>query len=76
MIAGDADAGNRVAQRIVEAMRERVDAGPATVRVLASVGGIWTKDKRDLDALLERADRLLYEAKDAGKDQCVFSLAG
>ena len=76
VIAGDADAGNRVAQRIVEAMRERVDAGPATVRVLASVGGIWTKDKRDLDALLERADRLLYEAKDAGKDQCVFSLAG
>jgi diguanylate cyclase (GGDEF)-like protein/PAS domain S-box-containing protein len=72
VIAGSLQAGKRIAQRIIEAMRIQVDSGRGLVQVLASVGGVWSEEKRDLETLLERADQLLYEAKNAGKDQWIF----
>lgn len=38
--------------------------------VTVSIGGAWSPDPIDLAALLARADRALYAAKDSGRDCC------
>jgi diguanylate cyclase (GGDEF)-like protein/PAS domain S-box-containing protein len=72
VLAADRIEGEGVAQRVVDAMRLPVDVDGAVVRVGASVGGVWTASKGDAGSLIAEADRLLYQAKAAGKDRWSF----
>jgi len=67
--AADAE---RVAQRMLDALRQPLQLGERTLSLSASIGiaPLWL-DGRPLDAL-QAADLALYRAKNAGKDQ--FSL--
>ncbi len=70
-LACTADA-ERVAQRMLDALRQPLQLGERTLSLSASIGiaPLWL-DGRPLDAL-QAADLALYRAKNAGKDQ--FSL--
>jgi diguanylate cyclase (GGDEF)-like protein/PAS domain S-box-containing protein len=76
VIAGDERAGKLLAQRIVDAMRTPITIRQAgsqaseetAVDVRASVGGVWSPAKVDVEDLISRADVLLYQAKAEGKD--------
>ena len=72
IVAGEPEAGEAICQRVVETMRVPVDIGDASAEVRATVGGVWTAAKGDLEKLVEQADRLLYRAKVAGKDRWAF----
>lgn len=52
-------------------MREPI----AIADVRASIGGIWTGEKRDMSELLKEADALLYDAKAVDKDDIRFQSA-
>ena len=67
--AGRPEAGEGTAERVVDAMRAPIAIAEAVVEVRATVGVIWTDRKSDLEDLAAQADRLLYQAKMAGKDQ-------
>ncbi|WP_276121893.1 nucleotidyl cyclase domain-containing protein [Pararhizobium qamdonense] len=68
VVAGDLASGSAIAGRAVEAMRIPIVIGDAVANVRATVGGVWSARKDDLDLLISQADRLLYQAKLAGKD--------
>lgn len=68
VVAGDLASGSAIAQRAVEAMRIPIAIGDAFANVRATVGGVWSARNGDLDHLVSQADRLLYQAKLAGKD--------
>jgi diguanylate cyclase (GGDEF)-like protein/PAS domain S-box-containing protein len=58
-----------LAEKIVAAMQAPFDLGEVTVRVSASIGlAYYTDGPADPDALLREADRLLYQAKQAGRN--------
>lgn len=61
-------------ERIRQALRaEAIDIGQGTIRITASFGvAMLMADDKDLDQLLGRADRALYEAKAGGRD-CVVA---
>lgn len=75
VVAGDRNTGEGVALRVVEAMRVSIDIGAAAVETRATVGGVWTAAKGDLEALTAKADELLYQAKMDGKDRWRFENA-
>jgi diguanylate cyclase (GGDEF)-like protein len=59
---------------------ERIRAGAASgplggVRLTASVGVVVTEDPAQMSRLIELADRALYEAKEAGRNQVHVTLA-
>ncbi|MBS0434592.1 MAG: diguanylate cyclase [Proteobacteria bacterium] len=65
----------RVAQAIVDAMRQPFElAGGTEVRIGASVGGaLGPATRGNWNALLRRADEMLYEAKGAGRDRAMVT---
>lgn len=67
--AADAE---RVAQRMLDALRQPLQLGERTLTLSASIGiaPLWL-DGKPLDAL-QAADLALYRAKNAGKDQFSF----
>ena len=67
----------------IEAVGERIrlaiahtpfEAGDATIETTVSIGGVWIPPGAavSVDEVLKRADQLLYQAKDAGRN-CVMS---
>ncbi|QNK02700.1 diguanylate cyclase domain-containing protein [Dyella telluris] len=48
--------------------------GPFEARVSASIGlAVWQGQQQDDEALIQSADRALYQAKESGKNRCVMS---
>lgn len=72
VVAGNRSTGEAAAERILEWMREPIPVADEIAAVHASIGGVWTSGKRDLSELIKEADRLLYEAKAAGKNVVRF----
>ncbi|KQS75572.1 hypothetical protein ASG25_19595 [Rhizobium sp. Leaf384] len=78
VIAGDKTTGIAVAHRMVSAMRTpflMLEAGSEagiSVDVRASIGGVWSATRTDLDGMIAHADRLLYRVKASGKDGVAF----
>lgn len=61
-----------VAQRLMRQTRALAVTcdDEVTLKVTASVGGVWTRGGRaDLKTLMRVADRMLYRAKEAGRDR-------
>ncbi|MBD8881327.1 MULTISPECIES: diguanylate cyclase domain-containing protein [Rhodanobacter] len=51
-------------------------SGEVTARVSASIGiAVWRTDTPSDEALIQSADRALYEAKRAGKNRCLLDVA-
>lgn len=56
--------------------RIRVESENVVIKVTASIGlATLGSEARDLDTLLARADKALYDAKDQGRDRCVSARA-
>lgn len=72
VVAGGASTGKAAAERILAAIRRPIEASGAAASVRTSVGGVWTGARRDIAALMSEADKLLYDAKTAGKDVVKF----
>jgi len=66
----DAEAGCRVAEKIVAAMSEAFVLGERTLSVSTSVGMSFYRGKSEIasEAIVKQADRALYEAKAAGRN--------
>ncbi|MDQ6873884.1 MAG: GGDEF domain-containing protein [Actinomycetota bacterium] len=65
--------GEAIAGRILEQVRARpIAIGARTAWVTATIGLTTVPVGGSVDALLERADTALYEAKRRGRDQLVF----
>ncbi|MGQ0512589.1 MAG: diguanylate cyclase domain-containing protein [Betaproteobacteria bacterium] len=62
------DAPARIAEKILEAMRQPVDADGKAVVVTTSIGLALFDGDADPEALARRADAALYEAKAAGRN--------
>lgn len=58
-----------VAEKVREAVAAPITAGGHSIRVTASFGATLACDDEAPDDVIERADRLLYQAKAAGGDQ-------
>ncbi|WP_313618512.1 diguanylate cyclase domain-containing protein [Agrobacterium sp.] len=72
VVAGSRATGMAAAERILEKMRDPVSITGGSAHVRASIGGVWTASKRDIQALINEADMLLYDAKASGKDAMQF----
>ncbi|MDD5387849.1 MAG: diguanylate cyclase [Gallionellaceae bacterium] len=69
--ASDAHDLNTLGERIRAAIADSghiEDADGATVRLSISVGGHFANSGEDLESMLQRADKALYTAKDAGRN--------
>jgi diguanylate cyclase (GGDEF)-like protein/PAS domain S-box-containing protein len=67
----------RVAEKILEAMRQPFDLAGRELYVTASVGiSLYPDDGRDTEALLKFADTAMYRAKDQGRDSYQLYTAG
>jgi diguanylate cyclase (GGDEF)-like protein len=65
-----AGAGPSAGRRVLAAVsREPVPTAAGPVPVTVSIGVVAARPGQDLTGLLERADRALYRAKDAGRDR-------
>jgi diguanylate cyclase (GGDEF)-like protein len=71
---GDANAGHRVAERLIGGLAETISVDGLTLQVGASVGiARFPTDADDADELLRRADLALYRAKQGGRGRsCYF----
>jgi len=61
-----------IAGRLLQRTRDVIIHGEGNqiLRVTASIGGTWPEDgPTDLKAMMKTADRLLYQAKQAGRDR-------
>ncbi|MDQ1534303.1 MAG: hypothetical protein QOF28_2064 [Actinomycetota bacterium] len=58
-----ADAGTRLAERILDSLREPVVVGPVSVQIGASIGIALSDADLELGELLRRADVAMYRAK-------------
>ncbi len=67
----DPSDAERVAELLVEAVREPLMAASRTIRLSASVGAVAATADDDHDSLLRRADAAMYEAKSLGRDTAV-----
>jgi len=76
VVGGPRRAGEEVARRVVEAMQRPVVAAGRKIEVGATVGGVWTASKADIDLLVGEADRHLYESKTAGKNRWSLGVLG
>jgi diguanylate cyclase (GGDEF)-like protein len=66
-----------LAHRILEAMREPFDVGPANVMVGATIGiAIAPENGRDRETLMKLADQALYRAKNEGRNRYAFFQIG
>jgi diguanylate cyclase (GGDEF)-like protein/PAS domain S-box-containing protein len=64
----------RVAEKLVAAAREDLEAAGRSLRIHASVGvALFPDDGNDFEALLVRADAAMYAAKAAGKNRFRFA---
>lgn len=52
-----------------------IDLPTGSIAVTISVGGDWSNKNEDLELMLDRADAALYQAKDRGRNNAVFSNA-
>jgi diguanylate cyclase (GGDEF)-like protein len=59
-------AGDLLAERILEALREPITVGPVCVQIGASIGIALRDSELDLGELLRRADVAMYQAKRRG----------
>ena len=75
VIAGDRQALEDVAERVVLAMRKAIILGDALADVRVTVGGVWTDAKADLAQLVSQADAVLYSAKAGGKDRWAVEMS-
>jgi diguanylate cyclase (GGDEF)-like protein/PAS domain S-box-containing protein len=67
---GQAQDATRVAERIMEAVRQPFELGGLPVRITTSLGiAFYPRDGEDLDSLLRAADRAMYRAKEEGRDR-------
>ncbi|MQA41050.1 sensor domain-containing diguanylate cyclase [Rugamonas aquatica] len=73
----DAAAAEEMGRKIMPLLREPFVLKTATVNLSASIGIAIHQpgDAEDLDALLARADRAMYEAKRGGKNNVVMAAA-
>jgi diguanylate cyclase (GGDEF)-like protein len=73
----DRDAGRRIAEKIVAAMRDEFIAGEVTLSVSTSVGMAFYQGHGEIetDLLIRQADQALYEAKAAGRNTYRVSAA-
>lgn len=71
-LATPVDAG-RVAQRILEVLRQPIQLEGHELVVTPSIGiALMPEDGRDPDTLLKNADRAMYAAKEAGRNRFQF----
>ncbi len=61
----------RVAEALVEAVRQPLVAMGRTIRISASAGAVLAGPLDDHDSLLHRADATMYKAKSVGRDRAV-----
>ncbi len=73
-----ADIDSATGERRAEDVRQRINAAPpvaaAAVRVTASIGGTLLRHGETASELFERSDRLLYQAKDEGRNRVIWSV--
>lgn len=74
VFAGDRQAVEDAAERVVLVMRQVIDVGDSRAEVRATVGGIWSDAKVDLPRLVSQADAVLYSAKAGGKDRWAIEI--
>lgn len=68
----DLEAGRKVAERLVQRVRDSpIFCGARTLRLTASFGVAALPAGGDVDAGLRQADRALYRAKHAGRDRAL-----
>jgi diguanylate cyclase (GGDEF)-like protein len=65
------DAGERIRSAVGDTPID-TNAGPLPVTVSAGVAVFDSGQDADLDVLLARADRALYDAKEAGRNRVVI----
>jgi len=59
----------RVAERVLEVLRQPFYVGPHLLRITASIGiSLWPHDGIEVSELLQHADAAMYRVKSAGKD--------
>ncbi|WP_205746402.1 sensor domain-containing diguanylate cyclase [Dyella amyloliquefaciens] len=63
----DVATARQLAQKFIDAMQSSVSVGTASLKVTLSVGGALCRDIPSSDALIQRADEALYQAKDGGR---------
>jgi diguanylate cyclase (GGDEF)-like protein len=72
----DAAVAVRVAEKLVVAAREDLEAAGRSLRIHASVGvALFPADGNDFEMLLARADAAMYAAKASGKNRFRFASA-
>jgi diguanylate cyclase (GGDEF)-like protein/PAS domain S-box-containing protein len=70
---GDRQNVGGVAQRVLDAMRQPLKIEEQSFAMSASIGvSVFPEDGADVESLLKHADIALYEAKNAGRDNCKF----
>jgi diguanylate cyclase (GGDEF)-like protein/PAS domain S-box-containing protein len=70
---GSIDDVARIAEKLLQAMRERAEIGGHELHLSTSIGiTVYPIDGRDADALLRNADLAMYHAKQEGKNNYQF----
>ncbi|MDR3415092.1 MAG: GGDEF domain-containing protein [Nevskia sp.] len=69
-----ADVGSQVVASVRALAIQRPDGSGTCVTVSAGVATALPKDVKDLDGIMEAADRCLYQAKAAGRDRSHFTV--
>ncbi len=68
------DFSTTTAQKIINALSKPFQLSEANSQIGASIGiAIFPEDGEDLHALIKLADKAMYKAKSAGKNQFIFS---
>ncbi|HEY9549318.1 MAG TPA: diguanylate cyclase [Kiloniellaceae bacterium] len=63
-----------VADRILEALTLTVEGAEPPIAIGASIGiALFPTDARSREGLLRAADKAMYEAKNSGRNRCVFA---